>query len=84
MLNYILIQGESLKNVKIEKTIDYILYGPIGSRNSIITICKEQDKIMTGCFCGSKNEFLKAVDRTHKDNNYAKDYKKLIDFIFEK
>ena len=60
----------------------HIIYGPIGSRNSFITICKEQDKILTGCFCGSKKEFLEAVEKTHSNNNHAQNYKKLIDFIF--
>jgi len=69
-------------NAKIQKTTDYILYGPIGSRDSIITICKKQNKIMTGCFCGSKDEFLIAVQKTHGDNKHAQNYKKLIDFIF--
>jgi len=77
------VSGDAIiKNIKIEKTVDYIIYGPIGSRDAFVTICKEQNKILTGCFCGDKKEFLEAVQKTHSDNKHAQDYIKLIDFIF--
>ncbi len=77
------IYGDAIiKNIKIEKTEDYIIFGPIGSRHSFITICKKQDYIATGCFHGTKKEFLKQVKATHKDNIHAQNYKKLIKFIF--
>lgn len=69
-------------NAKIEKTTDYILYGPLGSRESFITVCKEQNLIMTGCFCGTKEEFLESVTKTHGDNEHGINYRRFIDFVF--
>jgi hypothetical protein len=71
-----------LRLSEITKTTDYLLYGPIGSRNSVITICKEQNQIMTGCFCGSKEEFLESVQSTHGNNEHAQNYRRLIGFVF--
>jgi len=69
-------------NIKISKTEDYFCCGPIGSRNSFITIVKDQDSISTGCWNGTKKEFIERVKEVHKNNEHAKNYLNLIKFVF--
>ena len=69
-------------DARVEKTTDSLIVGPIGSRDSFVTICKDQNLIMAGCFCGTKKEFLKSVEDTHGDNEHGKNYRRLIDYVF--
>ncbi len=43
---------------------------------------KGQDFVATGCFFGTKKEFLKKVKETHGDNKHAKKYRAVIKFAF--
>ena len=65
-------------NAYIYSTNDYICIGPIGSRNGYTTFYLTEDKnimVNCGCFNGTLEEFIKAVNETHKDNkNYKKQY----------
>ena len=72
------------EDTKISKTNEYLIYGPIGSRSAFITIIKDQNYISTGCWSGTKEEFIKRVKETHGNNQYAKDYLALIKFVFKK
>ena len=68
---------------KLESASDVLIVGPIGSRNGYTTIC-HTDKgvfVMCGCFRGTLDEFAKKVEKTHGDNNHARDYKALIEFV---
>lgn len=59
------------------------IVGPIGSRLDYTTAYKT-DKgiyIKCGCFFGTIEDFEKAVEDTHKGNEYEKPYKELIRFI---
>ena len=50
---------------------DYINIGPIGSRDAYTTFYLNKDKkiiVNCGCFNDTIEEFIKAVNRTHKDN----------------
>ena len=50
---------------------DYINIGPIGSRGAYTTFYLNKDKkiiVNCGCFNDTIEEFIKAVNRTHKDN----------------
>lgn len=61
---------------------DYLVIGPIGSRNDITTFFKTANndiKVSCGCFTGTIEEFLEKVNETHGNNNYAKNkYQKSI------
>ena len=58
-------------NAYITNTNDYINIGPIGSRDAYTTFYLNEDKkiiVNCGCFNDTIEEFIKAVNRTHKDN----------------
>ena len=49
----------------------------IGSRNDTVTFMRSKEKkiiVAVGCFCGTIDEFEKAVKKTHGDNEHAKAY----------
>ena len=61
---------------------DYLVIGPIGSRNNITTFFKTANndiKVSCGCFTGNIEEFLEKVNETHGNNNYAKEYKTAVE-----
>ena len=64
-------------NAKIQTPQDYITISPIGSRNDVTTFYKTDSGIdvRCGCFNGSIEKFLKAVEETHGDNKYGKAYR---------
>ena len=56
----------------------------IGSEKGVLELFSCGDLgwlIRRGCFTGSKNEFIKAVSDTHKDNIHAKKYLALINAL---
>ena len=61
----------------IQTSQDYIAISPIGSRNDVTTFYKTDSGIdvRCGCFNGSIEKFLKAVEETHGDNKYGKAYR---------
>ena len=65
-------------NAHITNINDYIVIGPIGSRNDFTTFYLTKDKeIMVSCgyFNDTIDEFIKAVNETHRDNDkYKNDY----------
>ena len=65
-----------LGNSKIEKNSDYLVIGPIGSRDDFITFTNSYDGILAtvGCFHGTLAEFKEKVKQTHADNKHAKAY----------
>ena len=65
-----------LGNSKIEKNSDYLVIGPIGSRDDFITFTNSDDGILVtvGCFHGTLAEFRAKVKQTHGDNKHAKTY----------
>lgn len=70
------------KNACISKSEDYLVVGPIGSRNGFTTFYKNKDdgiSVSCGCFLGTIEEFLERVKETHGDNRYAKEYINAID-----
>lgn len=70
----------------IRKASDIITIHPIGSRNDHVTFYKTKQNgengigVRTGCFSGSINDFRIAVDKTHKDNKYGRQYHDAIKF----
>jgi hypothetical protein len=57
----------------------------VGSEGGILIIadCEEGWYFNRGCFRGGKDEFLKAVEETHGDNEYGKFYKKIVELYTE-
>ena len=70
----------------IEKTEEYLMIGPIGSRNAILTSWKGENRVMvsTGCFLGSIDEFAKAVKDKHGETEFGKQYEDALKYISRK
>ena len=65
-------------NAKISKANDILCIAPIGSRNNTTTFFKTKDNnigVNCGCFTGTIDDFLEAVNKTHGENKHAKAYK---------
>lgn len=74
--------AEVYGNAKVYGDADYLVIGPIGSRNDITTFFKTANndiKVSCGCFTGNIEEFLEKVNETHGNNNYAKEYKTAVE-----
>ena len=51
--------------------------GPLGSRAEILTVCRDSTfsvSYSTGCFFGSREDFLKAVEATHGNSPIGNAY----------
>ena len=68
---------------KLESVSDVMMVGPIGSRNGYTTIYHTDKGVFVtcGCFRGTLDEFAKKVEETDGDNNHARDYKALVEFV---
>ena len=65
-------------NAHINSNKDFIIIGPIGSRSEFTTFHKNVDGIVCvtcGCFLGSVDEFIEAVQETHGDNRFGREYR---------
>ena len=65
-------------NALINSNRDFISIGPIGSRGDFITFHKNVNGIICvkcGCFSGTMDEFLTAVQETHGDNEFGQEYR---------
>ena len=74
--------GKFLEQPDIRHTRHFLVAGPLGSRNDFTTIFRNtfgEIAVRTGCFTGTLDEFEKAVNEEHGDNQYAKEYKALIE-----
>ena len=62
----------------INSNKDFIIIGPIGSRSDFTTFFKSIDRniyVRCGCFSGTADEFLEAVQKTHGDNRFGREYR---------
>ena len=65
-------------NAHIKSNKDFITIGPIGSRNGFVTFHKSESEdiyVECGCFSGTMDEFLAAVDKTHGNNRFGREYR---------
>ena len=65
-------------NAHINSNKEFIIIGPIGSRSDFTTFHKNVDGIVCvrcGCFSGTVDEFLAAVQETHGDNRFGREYR---------
>ena len=69
-------------NANISKTSDYMVIGPIGSRNAYTTFYKTDNNtiyVRCGCFNASIDKFKTRVQEVHGNNKHAINYNKAID-----
>ena len=58
-------------DAQVSKPQHCLTIGPLGSRAAILTVCRDSTlgiSYATGCFFGSREAFLKAVEVTHGDS----------------
>ena len=71
------------ENAYITSPNDFLCVGQLGSRNDYTTFYLDKDKniwVSCGCFNGTIEEFKEAVEETHGDNKYGKQYSLAIEF----
>lgn len=71
-------------NARVLRDSDVLVIGPIGSENGNLTSFKDKNggiSVNRGCFNGSLEEFEKAVNKTHGDNEHGKVYRLAIELI---
>jgi uncharacterized protein YjbI with pentapeptide repeats len=58
-------------------------FGPVGSRNDKLLALLTVDGLFfqAGCFLGTKEELLAAVESTHGDSKHWRDYKLAVEFL---
>ena len=61
----------------------FMQIGPIGSRSDFLLafITDASVQIKAGCFTGTVDEFLAAVEKEHADNTHAAEYRAAVAFI---
>jgi len=74
--------AEVYGNARVSSPSDILTIFPIGSRAACLTILRNKT-CRTGCFYGTVDEFLAAVQTTHGDNKYAKQYRDAIDYAYK-
>ena len=68
------VRGNSLiVDIQIDKNPEIKTFGCLGSRNLTLTIIKDMNYVATGCFHGTKEEFLKKVEETYGRMNLELD-----------
>ena len=68
----------------IKSDDDIVWFEHVGSENGTLTAFRDTEcgiRVTRGCFSGSLTAFEEAVEKTHGDNKYAKEYKMLIEYI---
>ncbi|PZL70102.1 hypothetical protein CI088_15755, partial [Enterococcus plantarum] len=71
-------------NARVSKRIEIIWISNIGSENGTLTVTRSKDGglfLTRGCFSGDLSKFENAVEQTHGDSQYGKEYKALIEYI---
>ena len=71
---------------KLEKNTDIFIAGPLGSRNGYTTFFHTDKGIFVrcGCFRGTLDEFVTKVKETHNDNEHARNYLAIVEFVKQK
>ena len=60
----------------------FVVMGPMGSRNAYMTFFRNKNNgvsVRCGGFCGTTDEFLAKVKKTHGDSKHAKVYRLAVD-----
>ncbi len=64
-------------NARVSEPQHCLTIGPLGSRAAILTVCRDSVlgvSYATGCFFGSRDAFLKAVEATHGNSSFGNAY----------
>ena len=64
-------------NARVSEPQHCLTIGPLGSRAAILTVCRDSTLSLsyaTGCFFGSREAFLAAVEATHGDSPIGNAY----------
>ena len=71
---------------KLEKNTDIFIAGPLGSRSGYTTFFHTDKGIFVccGCFRGTIDEFVAKVKETHNDNEHARNYLAIVEFVKQK
>ena len=71
---------------KLEKDTDIFIAGPLGSRDGYTTFFHTDKGIFVqcGCFRGTLEEFTAKVEETHNDNEHARNYLAIVEFVKQK
>lgn len=71
---------------KLEKNTDIFIAGPLGSRSGYTTFFHTDKGIFVqcGCFRGTLEEFTAKVKETHNDNEHARNYLAIAEFVKQK
>ena len=71
---------------KLEKNTDIFIAGPLGSRSGYTTFFHTDKGIFVqcGCFRGTLDEFVAKVKKTHDDNEHARNYLAIVEFVKQK
>ena len=76
--------AEVYGNAWVRTRTDVLWMTPVGSENGTLTVVRSKSGgllVCRGCFSGTLGDFEKAVEQTHGNNRYAKEYKAAIAFI---
>lgn len=71
-----------VKRGQLRQPTQVMTISPLGSRDATLTIYRAGGHVYcsTGCFHGTVDSFKKAVEKTHGDNEHAKNYLAAINF----
>jgi hypothetical protein len=71
---------------KLEKNTDIFIVGPLGSRSDYTTFFHTNKGIFVqcGCFRGTLEEFTAKVKEIHNDNEHARNYLAIMEFVKQK
>ena len=82
------LRGANLREewAKLEKNTDIFIAGPLGSRSGYTTFFHTDKGIFVqcGCFRGTLEEFTTKVKETHNDNEHARNYLAIVEFVKQK
>ena len=81
------LQGAVLRGAKffpnwvINSYRDLLWVGPLGSRNDWLMVNVPTLRVVAGCFEGPIEAFEAAVEKSHGDNEYGREYKATITYL---
>ena len=70
-------------NAWVRSDCDWMIVGPIGSRNGVTTIFRTDSgiSVVCGCFLGSLEQFEATVAETHGDGQHGREYRAMIEMV---
>jgi hypothetical protein len=75
------VHNSRVYNSGVYKQQDYISFTNVGSRYSTVTFYRHKEggvHVWCGCFKDSLENFIKAVKKTHGENQFAKEYMAIV------